>query len=308
MVENDVWGAVKSEEGVREEVTEYRRELGQGDMAGKDEVGEEEEEKEEVVEGEVWEVVREELEEEEISMECRGKAEASDESGDSEVDELDSTTQDGVEAQITGYSCEPVTESRDLVCLICLQVLCDPVQVICCGKRFCHVCINRVLSKKMPCPHCATDSYAYFRDKAAKHAIQGLEVYCINKDEGCKWKGEFCNMEKHLNINPKSGSAINGCNFVSVPCTYCGSILQRGHMSSCRHRPYICQYCYEYQSTFEDVETKHWKVCKWFEQRCEGCGKLLQRRDLEDHTQQFCIRNFEPLDSKSQQALTYGYC
>ena len=193
---------------------------------------------------------------------------------------------------------EPVTESREVLCPICLQILCNPVQVSCCGMRFCHACIDRVIAEKMHCPHCAAGTYSYFRDLAAMRTIRGLEVYCVNKKQGCTWTGELCNTEKHLNARPKSGSENAGCHFVSVCCVHCKEVFQRSHMFVCHQRPYTCPYCHEYKSTFEKVQHNHWKVCKQFERSCDHCGKLVEQGDLEFHTEVECIRNYEPLYSK----------
>ena len=257
------------------------------------EVEVEEEEEEEEEEG--WQ--KEEVEEKVEKLK--------DEGGDVERD-LNMDSKDGNERKSTNEAelpsirpcCDPVSESRDVLCPICLQVLWNPVQVNCCGKRFCYVCIDHVMAMKMHCPHCAVGSYSYFYDIAAKQEICGLEIYCTNKKHGCKWKGELCNLQKHLNANPAVKSETIGCHFVPVPCVHCGGLFHRSHMFVCPFRPYTCRSCYAYKSTFEDVETNHMKECKFFERECDYCGKLVTQGYLKIHTQFECIKNYDVLHSK----------
>ena len=103
---------------------------------------------------------------------------------------------------------------ESLVCPICLNVLKDPYITDCCGNHFCHYCIDRVET----CPLCRKTSFKIFPNLEKKREVSSIPVYCIHKEQGCRWRGSLGNLfENHLPLE---------CQFVPRPCPYkCGALL-----------------------------------------------------------------------------------
>ena len=116
------------------------------------------------------------------------------------------------------------------------------------------------------------------------------------KKDGCEWKGKLGDFEKHLNCNPSPESQLIGCQFVDVECRYeCGEQFKRCKISShqnknCNKRPYSCEYCNEYVSTYEVVTKIHYSNCGQFPVTCPNeCREdLFQRKDLKKHFMDEC--------------------
>ena len=95
----------------------------------------------------------------------------------------------------------------------CSLLLEEPNLTSCCGSHFCQTCIA-ALSER-PCPLCG-ESFASVLDKNLQRAIHSCRIYCINKNEGCKWEGEVKRLREHLSV-------AGDCEFVVVPCSHeCG--------------------------------------------------------------------------------------
>ena len=162
-----------------------------------------------------------------------------------------------------GYDCdfvEPPPEAIQAECPVCLQVLREPCLISCCGHKFCRECIERVKKDRKPCPLCGKQDFTFMRELGLERSLKGLEVWCSYKKEGCEWRGKLGKLEEHLNQDPSPESQLNGCEFVVVECMYykCGEWFQRRHIAThqneqCKKRPYSCDYCRDYASTFEDV-------------------------------------------------------
>ena len=103
----------------------------------------------------------------------------------------------------TGYECEFVgnpLRSQQFRCSICLQVLREPYQAICCGEVFCKECIHRVKAANEPCPICRDKDFPSFPDKALQRDLYNFRVYCTYRSEGCGWIGELRELDNHLNL------------------------------------------------------------------------------------------------------------
>ena len=99
-----------------------------------------------------------------------------------------------------------------------------------------------------------------------------------------------------MNKDPPPENQLTGCLFVKVECTHnCGSKLQRQHMAAhqekeCPERPYSCEYCHEYHSTFKIVTEIHHPYCNQFPIPCPNkCREdPFQRQEIESHLRDEC--------------------
>ncbi len=195
-----------------------------------------------------------------------------------------------------GFDCEfvepPPKRYIQSECPVCLQIIREPQQVTCCGKKFCKACIEHI---KKPCPTCNEEQFSNFPDKGLKQSLYDLKVRCSHQKDGCEWTGELRQFDKHLNTDPQPGKQLDGCQFVKIDCIYnCDDQLQRRYIQNhqikdCTKRPIGCEYCHDYKSTFDDVTKNHWPVCGSFLVPCPNqCSSTLQRQNIDSHVADKC--------------------
>ena len=74
-----------------------------------------------------------------------------------------------------------------------------------------------------------------------------------------------------------------------------GDWFQRRHIAShqkgvCPERPFTCEYCHEYKSTFTDVTEKHYLDCELYPVTCPNkCRKdPFKKHDIQRHIEDEC--------------------
>ena len=199
----------------------------------------------------------------------------------------------------SGHDCiftEELPKHLQVECSVCLCVLHDPHIIDCkCGASFCQPCIQPTLKEKKPCPLCNKPFSLSIPNPSLQRTINGLEVCCSFKEAGCEWVGELGAMAEHLNDDIKLDSyKSSGCFFMQLRCCFCKQEFQRRYMlehetNKCLKRPFKCDCCHKYESTFEDVTTKHVNVCLCGLVPCPNdCGASLQRKNIDDHVATNC--------------------
>ena len=189
-------------------------------------------------------------------------------------------------------------EHVEIECPVCLNILTDPHLVSCCGHNFCGSCIERVKASNGSCPVCKEEEYQAIPDKKCLRLINGLEVYCSNKEKGCQWKGELKNMSTHLNKEKREGE----CQYEEVKCQYekCQERKQRRYLGDhedkeCPQRPFQCQYCGE-EGTFLSITKDHYEECSQYPVTCPNkcVSTNMPRGSLTAHVNTECP--LEPVD------------
>ena len=99
-------------------------------------------------------------------------------------------------------------------CLICHSVMRDPHIVMCCCKKMCGACIERVHHSGQPCPTCREPDFVMYPERDLNSEILDLKVRCTHHTNGCEWVGELRDLKKHT--DPEKG----GCGFIQVKCPY----------------------------------------------------------------------------------------
>ena len=198
-----------------------------------------------------------------------------------------------------GYDCEfvqPPPEAFQTDCSICLLVLREPHLISCCGHNFCRTCIDHIKTDGKNCPLCNAPDFSLMHNKGLERALKEFKVRCTHARSGCEWVDKFGLLDHHLNVNPSSNKQPEGCGFVEVQCSHgCGGYFQRRLLDNhqgkeCPKRPYSCDYCREYASTFEDVTNNHWPECKCYPLSCPNhCTPYaIERQNLEHHVSKDC--------------------
>ena len=197
-----------------------------------------------------------------------------------------------------GYECIFVKDPPEILqteCPVCLCVLKEPYLIDCCGNSFCKTCIEPIKSDNKPCPLCNVQFTNSMPDKRLQRMLNELQVYCCRKEPGCEWVGELGSLSQHLNLKPQDeGDRLSGCQLVSITCAFCSDDIQRKDLQEheedkCSERPYSCECCEDFVSTFEDVTTNHWPVCPSRPVPCpNNCGTSPKLGSLDDHIENEC--------------------
>ena len=197
-----------------------------------------------------------------------------------------------------GYPCEFVEKPSQFLqteCSVCLQILREPQIVSCCGYSFCKTCIERIQAKNNPCPLCIESNFTTLHDKRLQRSLSELDVRCVYQSDGCGWVSKLGALDQHLNVNPDPERRLSGCDFIELGCEYCGDLFKRHlikeHESEqCPKRPFSCDYCRDYESTFEDVANNHWPECKCYPMSCpnECMPYAVERQNLTHHLTSEC--------------------
>ena len=196
-------------------------------------------------------------------------------------------------AQVTGFDYEFVEKPPEFfqtLCPICLLILREPYQVTCCGKSFCRACIQKIKSKTQPCPTCNKENFTDFPNLGLQQPLYQFRVFCLNKGDGCVWQGELGKLDQHLNLNPDKDKQEIGCAYTRVKCLHCSELYQRclikhHQTSECLLRPFSCEICKEFKSTYDDVTKNHAPSCNCRPVECTNCGSIMKHQKLKDH---FC--------------------
>ena len=158
---------------------------------------------------------------------------------------------------------EEIPKQIEIECPICLNILSEPHLVDCCGHNFCESCIERVKASNGPCPICNKGGFKAMINRGHFRIINGLQVYCTNKEKDCQWKGELRNLSKHLNKGEREGE----CQHEVVKCRHekCNKKGQRQYLkyyedNKCPQRPFGCQYCNE-EGTYHSITEEHYQIC-----------------------------------------------
>ena len=199
-----------------------------------------------------------------------------------------------------GYDCEFIEQQPAVFqteCPICLHILKEPCLISCpCGQNICRECVEKIKKKNKPCPLCNKTDFTYIPHHQLERYLKEQEVWCSNKKDGCDWRGKLGEYEHHLNRNPSPENQLTGCQFVEVECEHgCGEWFQRRHVIShqnqeCPDRPYTCEYCLEYESTFEGVTEIHYFDCKMYLVTCRNkCREdPFKRQEIGEHISDEC--------------------
>lgn len=199
-----------------------------------------------------------------------------------------------------GYHCNIVQQpSKPLLihCAVCTGILREPCQVTCCGQGFCKTCLGSIVVQGKPCPNCRVANYDGFFNENLQKELGKIEVHCTNQKEGCTWVGKLKRLEKHLNLEGNYDSTVyTTCQYANTKCPSCHKSVRRNDLAlhtteRCIKRTYNCQYCGDYESTFEDVMTNHRPTCEFSPTQCPNdCGETLMYVDLGSHMDNDCLQ------------------
>ena len=170
------------------------------------------------------------------------------------------------------------TVNRNFLCLICFNVLKDPVLCPRNQHCFCRSCITKHLENSRRCPTCAdelTVETLAEPNRMVKDYLNELKIHCVYIDRGCQ---EIVQLE-HLDNHEAT------CGFTPAVCTNqgCGATLNQRdlihHQSElCEFRKLKCHSCGEMTKTLADMEKKMVATNLTMETKVANLEKNMDRK------------------------------
>ena len=148
------------------------------------------------------------------------------------------------------------TVNRNFLCLICFNVLKDPVLCPRNQHCFCRGCITKHLQNSQRCPTCAdklTEETLAEPQRMIKDYLNELNIRCVYHDRGCEEIVQIQHLDQHE----------NSCGFTPAVCTNpgCGATLNMRDLTIheselCEYRKLKCHSCGEMTKTLADMEKR----------------------------------------------------
>ena len=137
----------------------------------------------------------------------------------------------------------------ELICLICQEVLEDPMECSECQTNFCLSCITLWKTKSDLCPNrCKLNLQR--SHKFLRSVLDNLPIFCIFKREGCQEISRLDSISNH---------ETNHCKYRETKCKYENCLEKRkayeifAHEEECLERLLICEEC-KIEITIKDLK------------------------------------------------------
>jgi hypothetical protein len=144
---------------------------------------------------------------------------------------------------------------EELVCVICMNIVYDPLSCSKCQTLFCSQCIKEWLRLKIYCPIKCQNVSAQPIHKKVKDLLSKIKIKCPRNSAGCKESPFYENLESHL----------KNCEILKFRCVYC---FLSGSKTEC---------------------LEHAKTCKLSFATCENCGGEYKKKRKDLHTYEICV-------------------
>ena len=148
------------------------------------------------------------------------------------------------------------TISRNFLCLICFNVLKDPVLCPRNQHCFCRGCITKHLQNSRRCPTCAdelTEETLTEPPRMVRDYLNELNIRCVYHDRGCEEIVQLQHLDQHE----------DSCGFTPAVCSNpgCGATLNMRDLTIheselCEYRKLKCHSCGEMTKTLAGMEKR----------------------------------------------------
>ena len=149
-----------------------------------------------------------------------------------------------------------ITVNQNFLCLICFNVLKEPVM---CSRNqhcFCRACITKHLHNFQICPTCAdelTVETLVEPQRMVKDYLNELPIHCVHIDKGCQEIVQLQNLDRHEAT----------CGFTPAVCTNqgCGATVNKHDLihhesEQCEFRKLKCHSCGETTKSLANIEKR----------------------------------------------------
>ena len=146
--------------------------------------------------------------------------------------------------------------NRNFLCLICFNVLKDPVLCPRNQHCFCRGCITKHLENSRRCPTCAdglTVATLAQPSRMVKDYLNELDIHCVHKNRGCQDVVQLQHLERH---ETTYGFTPAVCSNQGCGVTVNKRDLIHHESEVCEFRKLKCHSCGEMTKTLADMEKK----------------------------------------------------
>ncbi len=204
----------------------------------------------------------------------------------------------------------------ELICLICLNIVYDPVMCLTCGTIFCKNCIKKLMQTSNNCPNkCVLQTKSI--DRILHNLLDKFEFNCFYKINGCNKILLYSDFVKHCKECEYSLYKCNSpnCNYTSIKkeiilhvekcpfriekCLICNKDVKyldyESHYNKCINKKIKCNLCNK-ELLFKELES-HMQVCDMFLIECDKCHMKYNRKDynekhiIKDDVSKECLIN-----------------
>ncbi len=187
------------------------------------------------------------------------------------------TKQNVAQEMATGYEDNRFGTKVDenLHCIICREVLKDPVQCRRNEHHFCRNCITKHLKHSPKCPTCndpLTVETLVRPQRFLANTLSCLKISCDNSERGCREVVELGSLSTHA----------ASCGFSPMPCSndQCEEIISR-----------------------RDKEIHENKVCDFRRVKCDYCGQMVLYKNFMQYTMRNTLERSEGSHASSGQEM-----
>ena len=140
-------------------------------------------------------------------------------------------------------------KSERMVCIICHNLLLNPIKCADCLAHFCQKCLNSWTQKSNTCPNCRANFKREKCERTLKEDLEDTLISCFFKPVGC------LDSLKYENVF--------------------------SHQKNCPLRPTECQWC-KLKGKLKEIE-EHEQNCEGRKVLCEGCLEKIPYKEISNH-------------------------
>ena len=171
-----------------------------------------------------------------------------------------------------------------LTCMICINLVNQPICCSKCSKMFCKKCIDAYIKFNKNCPLRCENFFPKEIDLYFKNIINSIKVKCPLHTKGCK-----------ITLFPKEfNHHLENCKYLSIKCNICSEMdINKNciiHYENCKELIIVCNLC-KLEIKRKDEE-KHKTLCKNRVIKCLICGSSYKLMEF-NHTDAVCLKNLK---------------
>jgi hypothetical protein len=192
---------------------------------------------------------------------------------------------------------ESVTMSDSFVCVICLNLVLNPVFCEESECVFCKMCIESWNKKEKNCPNCRKEFKPNTKiSRIVKNMLYKVKIRCFYLSEGCNMIIEYEKYEAHLDECDfgQYTCLIPGCSFVSKK----KEMLM--HVENCSFLQVICEFCSK--KVQKNTLKNHYLICGKYNRFCPVCKGNFENIEMSIHNNGECFETLTKLYLSNCQA------
>lgn len=193
---------------------------------------------------------------------------------------------EGISVDLVDTDSTTLTES--FICVICLNLVLNPVFCEESDCVYCKNCIEAWSKKDANCPNCRKEFKPNTKvSRILKNMLLKIKLKCLYT--GCKEITEYEKYEYHL----------NKCDFAMYKCMVKGCDYKSpkkeilDHLQNCKFFEINCEFCSK--KTFKSSLKEHYLICPKFNKFCPVCKAFIENLEMSTHQNGSCFETLAKL-------------